>query len=118
MDSAWVLRMSGLTHDGTTEPISRNQICRRERGQGKKTFFPVQLTTTRTGNIFPRAEAQIKYSRLRLLVHLVELYQLKAMHGAFLPDDHPLEEDGGLTCCSSSRKHLNGVPRADLESGR
>ena len=46
------------------------------------------------------------------------------MHGAFLPDDVRctmydglrwtatlFEEDGGLliACCSSSRKHLNGV---------
>ena len=27
-----------------------------------------------------------------------------------LTDCHPLEEDGGLACFSSSRKHLNGVP--------
>ena len=27
--------MSGLTRDGTGEPVSRNQLIRRERGQGK-----------------------------------------------------------------------------------
>ena len=46
-DSAWAWRMSGLTRDGTAEPVSRDQILRRERGQGKIHFFPVQLTTSR-----------------------------------------------------------------------
>ena len=31
--------ISGLTRDGTAEHISRNQILRRERGQGKKNNF-------------------------------------------------------------------------------
>ena len=43
--------MSRLTRDGTAEPVSRDQILRRERGQVKKSFFPVQLTTTRIGNL-------------------------------------------------------------------
>ena len=30
--------MSRLTRDGTTEPVSRDQILRRERGQGKQHF--------------------------------------------------------------------------------
>ena len=30
--------MSGLTRDGTAEPNSRDQILRRERGQGKFCF--------------------------------------------------------------------------------
>ena len=30
--------MSRLTRDGTTEPVSRDQILRRERGQGKIHF--------------------------------------------------------------------------------
>ena len=33
--------LSGLTRDGTAEPVSRDLILRRERGQGKKTFFSV-----------------------------------------------------------------------------
>ena len=39
--------MSGLARDGTAEPFSRDQILRREQGRGKKTNFPVQLTTSR-----------------------------------------------------------------------
>ena len=33
-----VWRMNRLTRDGTTEPVSRDQILRRERGQGEKHF--------------------------------------------------------------------------------
>ena len=33
-----VWRMSRLTWDGTAEPVSRDQILRRERGQGKFRF--------------------------------------------------------------------------------
>ena len=29
------MEMSRLTRDGTAEPVSRDQILRRERGQGK-----------------------------------------------------------------------------------
>ena len=32
------MEMSRLTRDGTTEPVSRNQILRRERGQGNIRF--------------------------------------------------------------------------------
>ena len=49
-DLAQVWRMSGLTRmDGTAEPVSRDQILRRERGQGND-MFPVQLNTCRIGN--------------------------------------------------------------------
>ena len=33
LDSAWSVEMSKLTRDGTAEPVSRDQILRRERGQ-------------------------------------------------------------------------------------
>ena len=36
--------MSTLTRDGTAEPVSRDQMIRRARGQGN-IDFPVQLTT-------------------------------------------------------------------------
>ena len=37
-DLPWVWRMSRLTRHGTAEPVSRDQILRRERGQGKVHF--------------------------------------------------------------------------------
>ena len=42
--------MSRLTRDGTAEPVSRDQIIRRERGQGN-IKIPVQVTTSRIGNL-------------------------------------------------------------------
>ena len=44
------MEMSRLTRDGTAEPVSRDRILRRERGQGKL-FFLVHLTTSRIGNL-------------------------------------------------------------------
>ena len=48
-DSAWVCRMTELTRDWTAEPGLRDQILRRERGQGKFMFHD-QLTTSRIGD--------------------------------------------------------------------
>ena len=42
--------MSRLMWDGTTELVSRDQILRRERGQGKFIFL-VQLTTSKIDNL-------------------------------------------------------------------
>ena len=42
--------MNRLTRDGTAQPVSRDQILRRERGQGIF-IFPVQLTTSKIGNL-------------------------------------------------------------------
>ena len=42
--------MSRLTRDGTAESVSRDQILRHARGQGN-IIFPVQLTTSRIGNL-------------------------------------------------------------------
>ena len=42
--------MSRLTRDGTSEPVSRDQILRHARGQ-RNIIFSVQLTTSRTGNL-------------------------------------------------------------------
>ena len=44
------MEMSRLTRDGTAEPVSRDQILRHARGQGN-IIFPVQLTTSRIGNL-------------------------------------------------------------------
>ena len=41
-----------MTRDGTGEPVSRDQILRRERGRREIFIFLVQLTTTiRIGNL-------------------------------------------------------------------
>ena len=39
LESAGSMEMSRLTRDGTAEPVSRDQIFRRERGQGIINFL-------------------------------------------------------------------------------
>ena len=39
-----------MTLDGTAEPVSRDQILRRERRQ-RNIIFPVQLTTSRIDKV-------------------------------------------------------------------
>ena len=48
LDSAWSMEMSTLTRDGTAEPVSRDQILRRERGQGI-IHFPCSASWPRAG---------------------------------------------------------------------
>ena len=45
--------MSRLTRDGIVEPVSRDQILRRERGHREMPIFSVQLITNRIGNLTP-----------------------------------------------------------------
>ena len=48
LDSAWSMEMSRLARDGTAEPVSRDQILRRERGQGIINF-PCSASWPRAG---------------------------------------------------------------------
>ena len=43
--------MSRLARDGTAEPISRDQKFSGANGDRENMFFPVQLTTSRIGNL-------------------------------------------------------------------
>ena len=58
--------MSGLTRDGTDEPVSRDQILRHERRR-KIFIFPVQLTTSRIGNLTPLIHTLLKV--LTMTIH-------------------------------------------------
>ena len=58
--------MSRLTRDGTAEPGSRDQILKRERGQWKKNISPLQLTTSRIGNL-----TQLMHTLLNVTIHTV-----------------------------------------------
>ena len=44
---------AGAGREGKAEPVSRDQILRREQGQEKVFIFPVQLTTSNIGNLTP-----------------------------------------------------------------
>ena len=58
-------RMSRLTRDGTAEPVSRDQILRRERGR-EMFIFPVQLTASRTNGSLTRL--------IHTLVHVMTIH--------------------------------------------
>ena len=45
------MEMSRLTRDGTAETVSRDQILRGANGDREILVFPVQLTTSRIGNL-------------------------------------------------------------------
>ena len=51
--------MSRLTRDGKAEPVSQDQIL--GSGDGEKTFFLVELTTSRIGNL-----SRLIYTLLRI----------------------------------------------------
>ena len=68
--------MSRLTRDGTAEPVSRDQILRHARGQGN-IIFPVQLTTSRIGNL----------TRLiHTLLYVMTIHTYIHYNGGFLPE--------------------------------
>ena len=59
--------MSRLTRDGTAEPVSRDQILGRERGQREMLNLPAQLTMYGIGN-------------LTRLIHTLVIYMCDRIH--------------------------------------
>ena len=60
--------MSRLTRDGTAEPVSRDQILRRARGQGN-IIFSVQLTTSRIGNLIRFIHSLLYVMTIHTYIH-------------------------------------------------
>ena len=61
--------MSRLTRDGTAEPVSRDQILRHARGQGMF-IFPVQLTTSRIGNLTRLIHTLLYVMTIHTYIHI------------------------------------------------
>ena len=61
--------MSRLTRDGTAEPVSRDQILRHARGQGN-IIFPVQLTTSRIGNLTRLIHTLLYVMTIHTYIHI------------------------------------------------
>ena len=61
--------MSRLTRDGTAEPVSRDQILRHARVQGK-IIFPVQLTTSRIGNLTRLIHTLLYVMTIHTYIHI------------------------------------------------
>ena len=66
------MEMSRLTRDGTAEPVSRDQILRHARGQGN-IIFPVQLTTSRIGNLTRLIHTLLYVMTIHPYIHTVFL---------------------------------------------
>ena len=62
--------MSRLTRDGAAEPISRDQILRHARGQGS-IIFPVQLTTSRIGNLTRLIHTLLYVMTINTYIHTI-----------------------------------------------
>ena len=65
--------MSRLTRDGTAEPVSRDQILRHARGQGN-IIFPVQLTTSRIGNLTRLIHTLLHVMTIHTYIHTVDAF--------------------------------------------
>ena len=63
--------MSRLTRDGTAKLISRDQILRHARGQ-RNIIFPVQLTTSRIGNLTRLIHTLLYVMTIHTYIHTVD----------------------------------------------
>ena len=64
--------MSRLTRDGAAEPVSRDQILRREREQGK-----AKMTTNRIGNLARLIQTPLYVMNILTYLHT---YQVQDYH--------------------------------------
>ena len=80
--------MSRLTRDGTAEPVSRDQILRHARGQGN-ILSPVQLTTSRIGNLTRLIHTLLYVMTIHTYIHTMVSMAINASvqyNSGFLPD--------------------------------
>ena len=72
--------MSRLTRDGTAEPVSRDQILRHARGQGN-IIFPVQLTTSKVGNLTRLIHTLLYVMTIHTYIHTCDDYMPAVVQG-------------------------------------
>ena len=83
--------MSGLTRDGTAEPNSRDQILRRERGQGKFRF-PCSADHKKDWQPYP-VDVQSAESDDHTHTHMVRVLLILSTCGELGPDVHALIQE-------------------------
>ena len=69
-----------MTRDGVAERVSRDEILRRKQGQGK-IIFPVQLTTSRIGNLIRLIHTLSEHSTYTYIHYVVVLHNIKSING-------------------------------------
>ena len=90
--------MSRLTRDGTAEPVSQDQILRRELGHGN-IHFPVQLTTSRIGNL------------TRLIHTLLYVMTIHKLCSRYYPEHH---FGGGQDCVLRLAAYMEELEKESL----
>ena len=85
--------MSRLTRDGTAEPVSRDQILRHARGQGN-IIFPVQLTTSRIGNLTRLIHTLLYVMTMHTYIHTYYIHTY--IHGETWVEREKNVENKGL----------------------
>ena len=94
--SVW--RMSGLTRDRTAEPVSQNQVLRRQWGQRRKKLS-VKLTTSRISNLKRLIHTLLLYvMTTSLLLSQVICYRVNVFrrYGSLLSPPYLFIEDSSI----------------------
>ena len=97
--------MSRLTRDGTAEPVSQDQILRHARGQGN-IIFPVQLITSRIGNLTRLIHTVLYVMTIHTYIHIRS--EAERVMSRTLPVCHPLTEVMGVQHYRSYEAFLLG----------
>ena len=79
------MEMSRLPRDGTAEPVSRDQILRHARVQGN-IIFPVQLTTSRIGNLTRLIHTLLYVMTIHTYIHTY----VSRITSTSIPPENPL----------------------------
>ena len=97
--------MSRLTRDGTAEPVSRDQILRHARVQGK-IIFPVQLTTSRIGNLTRLIHTLLYVMTIHTYIHIHTCTAVERMCGL---STVVTPAGASLTMYREIRPHANSI---------
>ena len=107
--------MSRLTRDGTAEPVSRDQILRHARGQGN-IIFPVQLTTSRIGNLTRLIHTLLYVMTIHTYIHTYMSVQTLRLKVSSIGCPYPLSEASHLHTPATGKlpsPRATGVPVTD-----
>ena len=85
--------MSRLTRDGTAEPVSRDQFLRHARGQGN-IIFPVQLTTSRIGNLTRLIHTLLHVMTIHTYIHTIAVDAARETGETCVESENNVEKKG------------------------
>ena len=106
--------MSGLVRNGKTEPVSRDQILRHERGQGTL-FFLVHLTASRISNHTRLIHTLLNVLIIRTCKHTVHILSIFNPYEYLLQTKQSSVSWRHVETSGGAREVVNGpeVPNSD-----